>query len=51
MTDEKKIDPRDPDQSRLGFFRNHNCAYCDNGKKFCRQSDPLHCEYPYARND
>lgn len=44
-------DPRDPDPSRPGIFRNHNCAYCSDGKKPCRQGNPTRCEYPHARND
>lgn len=33
------------------MFRDHNCAYCDSGKKPCRYSNPSQCGYPYARND
>ncbi len=47
----KPVDPRDPDQSRTGIFVNHNCAYCDSGKKPCRQGDPNRCDNPHARND
>jgi hypothetical protein len=51
MTDAKKIDPRDPDPSRSGIFRDHNCSYCNNGQKPCRQGSSRGCEYPHARND
>jgi hypothetical protein len=34
-----------------GIFRDHNCAYCDSGKKPCRQGHPNRCDYPHARND
>jgi len=45
------IDPRDPDPSRAGIFRNHNCGYCDNGKLPCKQGHPHRCSNPHARND
>lgn len=48
---ERKIDPRDPDYSRAGMFRDHNCSYCGDGKHPCRQGGPNRCEYPHARND
>ncbi len=47
----QELDPRDPDPSREGIFRNHNCAYCDSGKQPCRQGDPNRCDNPHARND
>lgn len=49
--DEKRVDPRDPDPSRTGIFRLHNCAYCSDGQKPCRQGSPNRCEYPHARDD
>lgn len=45
------IDPRDPDPTREGIFRNHNCYRCQSGKLACVRGDPRHCEYPHARND
>jgi hypothetical protein len=51
MADAKKIDPRDPDPSRQGIFRDHNCAHCGDGQKPCCQGSPSQCEYPHARND
>lgn len=33
------------------MFRDHDCAYCGNGEKPCRQNNPNQCEYPHARND
>ena len=32
-------------------FEYHNCAYCSDGEKPCRQGNPSQCEYPHARND
>ncbi|MFA7308374.1 MAG: hypothetical protein WC026_17085 [Hyphomicrobium sp.] len=46
-----KLDPRDPDLSRPGIFRDHNCYRCDSGKKPCVVGNPSRCEYPHARND
>lgn len=51
MEEEKKLDPRDPDPSREGIFRYHNCSYCSDGKKPCKQGSPSRCSNPYARND
>lgn len=45
------IDPRDPDPTREGIFRNHNCSRCQNGAKPCVQGHPNRCEFPHARND
>jgi hypothetical protein len=45
-----KLDPRDPDPSREGVFRDHNCWKCDNGRLPCK-GDPRACEYLHARND
>lgn len=45
------LDPRDPDPSRPGIFRDHNCSYCQSGKSPCIQGNPNQCEYPHARND
>jgi hypothetical protein len=53
MTDDQKPqDPRDPDPTREGIFRDHNCWKCDNGKRPCVQREHRGwCEYPHARND
>lgn len=51
MADEKKIDPRDPDLTRDGIFRTHNCVSCNHGRWPCVQGDSEKCEYPHARND
>lgn len=48
---EPKLDPRDPDPSREGIFRYHNCWKCQDGKKACVNGAPSRCEYPHARND
>ena len=45
------IDPRDPDPTREGIFRNHNCWKCKDGAQPCAQGDPWECDYPHARND
>jgi hypothetical protein len=45
------IDPRDPDPSREGIFRNHNCHRCQDGTKPCVVGAPHRCEFPHARND
>ncbi|MCG3776524.1 MAG: hypothetical protein JW395_3383 [Nitrospira sp.] len=44
-------DPRDPDPTREGIFRDHNCWRCEHGKKPCKNGNPSNCEYPHARND
>lgn len=44
-------DPRDPDPTRDGIFRNHNCAGCADGSRPCREGDPRRCSWPRARND
>lgn len=44
-------DPRDPDPTKTGIFRDHNCAYCRSGDLPCVKGDPYRCEYPHARND
>ncbi len=62
-----KVDPREPDHSRQGIFRDHNCWRCGcavvrvcacrycwrchDGAKACAQGGPHRCEYPHARND
>lgn len=46
-----KVDPRDPDPSREGVFRDHNCYRCDSGKKPCVSGNPRNCDTLYARND
>lgn len=45
------IDPRDPDPSRPGIFRDHNCYRCKDGTQPCVKGNPNQCEYPHARND
>jgi hypothetical protein len=47
----KKIDSRDPDPSKEGIFRDHNCWKCRNGKDPCHYGNPNQCDYPHARND
>lgn len=47
----KKVDPRDPDPSREGIFKYHNCWRCKDGQEPCVQGHPYRCEYPRARND
>ena len=44
-------DPRDPDPSRPGIFRDHNCYRCKDGTQPCVGGNPRQCEYPHARND
>jgi len=44
-------DPRDPDPSRPGIFRDHNCWKCKDGAEPCVKGNPRQCEYPHARND
>jgi hypothetical protein len=44
-------EPRDPDPSREGIFRDHNCYRCQSGEKPCVAGNPRQCEYPHARND
>lgn len=48
-----KPDPRDPDPSREGIFRDHNCWRCKDGALPCvkgkgRERD---CDTLHARND
>lgn len=45
------VDPRDPDPSREGMWRYHNCSYCDDGRKPCKQGGAHRCSNPHARND
>jgi hypothetical protein len=45
------VDPRDPDPSRDGIFRNHNCHRCRDGQRPCVRGSPRQCEWPHARND
>jgi heat shock protein HspQ len=47
----RKLDPRDPDPSRPGIFRDHNCWRCRDGKLPCAQGHPNRCGNPIARND
>jgi hypothetical protein len=44
-------DPRDPDPSRPGIFRDHNCWKCKDGANPCAEGNPRQCQYPFARND
>ena len=44
-------DARDPDPSRKGIFRDHNCWKCGDGARPCANGLPNRCEYPHARND
>lgn len=46
-----EVDPRAPDPTRSGIFRDHNCWRCNDGAERCRWGDPKRCEYPRARND
>jgi hypothetical protein len=43
--------PMDPDPSRPGIFRDHNCYRCRDGAKPCVNGNPRQCEFPHARND
>ena len=45
------VDPRDPDPSREGVFRDHNCWRCKDGAEPCVVGNPRRCEYLRARND
>lgn len=47
----KKVDPRDPDPSRSGIFRDHNCWRCNDGREPCVTGGSARCPYPHARND
>lgn len=44
-------DPRDPDPTKTGIFRDHNCWKCQDGAKPCVRGGTHRCEYPHARND
>lgn len=44
-------DPRDPDPTKVGIFRDHRCWKCDDGARPCVAGVPTRCEYPRARND
>jgi hypothetical protein len=44
-------DPRDPDPSREGVFRDHNCWKCNDGQKPCVTGNPRSCGNLHARND
>jgi hypothetical protein len=44
-------DGREPDPTKSGIFRDHNCWRCKDGEKPCAQGHPNRCEYPHARND
>lgn len=45
------VDLRDPDPSRKGIFRAHNCWKCNSGAQPCVSGNSYQCEYPHARND
>lgn len=48
------LDPRDPDPSREGVFRDHNCARCKSGaqpERCPNPGNPRNCDTLYARND
>jgi hypothetical protein len=46
------LDPREPDTTRKGIFRDHNCYRCHSGELPCATvGGPLNCEFPHARND
>lgn len=45
------VDPRDPDPTREGIFRDHNCWKCGDGERPCPAGNPGACEFPHARND
>lgn len=45
------LDPRDPDPSREGIFRDHNCTRCRDGKLPCVGPNPRMCGNLFARND
>ena len=45
------LDPRDPDPSREGIFRDHNCWRCGHGARPCVNGSPNRCDQPQARND
>lgn len=47
----KERDPRDPDPTRDGIFRLHNCWRCKDGAEPCKSGNANRCEYPHARND
>lgn len=51
MSDPTKPDPRDPDPTREGLFRDHNCWRCKHGAEPCKMGHPRRCEYLRARND
>lgn len=47
-------DAREPDRTRDGIFRDHNCWKCKDGQQLdrCPTPDrPGNCGYPHARND
>jgi hypothetical protein len=50
-TPKPSLDPRDPDPTREGLFRDHNCWKCQNGKKPCVMGNPNRCDNLHARND
>jgi len=44
-------DPRDPDPTKEGVFRDHNCWKCKDGALPCTNGNPRNCENLHARND
>lgn len=51
MFEGRPVDPRDPDPSREGIFRDHNCWKCGSGARPCANGSPNRCDQPQARND
>lgn len=47
----RAADLRDPDPTREGIFRTHNCWKCLDGKVPCAAGNAATCRYPHARND
>lgn len=44
-------DPRAPDPTKHGIFRDHNCGGCNSGARPCREGNSRNCSWPRARND
>lgn len=44
-------DPREPDPTRDGIFRDHRCWRCQDGAQPCAEGAANRCSYPRARND
>lgn len=48
------VDPRDPEPTRVGIFRYHNCWKCKDGTRLDLRPTPErpgNCGHPHARND